>query len=168
MTFRRLASVLGTIALVLAAHAGVASAHGVEVTADLDGTIATLELTDETGEVCVSVDPASEASAVAAVVDGSTDEVLLILGEGFGTTESCRFHDVDIVNGVLADVDAHRFVLAFGNDETSGVLMKPRLPDPPSRVGATESDGGFNGPVVFAVGASLGLALVVLRKRFLS
>ncbi len=82
---------VGTIGLVLVAHAGAAAAHGVDVTAEVDGVTAALELTDETGEVCVAIDPAPEDSAVSAIVNDETDEVILILGEGFGTTQSCQF-----------------------------------------------------------------------------
>lgn len=169
MMFRRSASALGTIALILVTHAGHAAAHGVDVTAEIDGSVAALELTDETGEVCVAVDPAPENSAVVAIVDDATDEVLLILGEGFGPASTCQFFDVDIVNGVLDNVDAHRVVIAFGNSEASGVLAKPPLADSETAgQPAGSEDDGLNASLVFGVGASVGVALVVLRKRFLS
>lgn len=165
--FRRSASVLGTIALVLTTHAHTAAAHGVEVTAEVDDSVATLELTDETGEVCIGIDPAPESSAVVAVVESSTNEVLIILGEGFGPAQACQFFDVDTVNAVLADVDAHSLVIAFGNNESSGVLTKPRLPDSETATAATEDAeaGDLNVPLIFGAGAVLGIAAVVIRKR---
>lgn len=168
MMLRRLASALGTIAVVLAAHSGPAAAHGIDITAEIDGTVATLELTDETGEVCAAIDPAPENSAVVAIVDDATNEVLVILGEGFSTTPSCQFFDVDVVNGVLENVDAHRLVIAFGNSEASGVLAKPALPQSETAIQPDDGeDDGPNVPLIFGVGASLGIALVILRKRFL-
>ena len=174
MMFRRLASVFGTIALVLMTYSTSASAHGVDVTAEIDGAIATLELTDETGEVCVGIDPAPEKAAVVAIINDISEEVLLILGEGFDTTPSCQFFDVDIVNDILADVDAHRLVVAFGSGESSGVLTKPRLSDSETAIGAVDgaaeasSESGTNVPLVFGAGIALGIAGVVIRKRFFS
>ena len=166
MTFRRLASVVGTIALVLTTHPGVAAAHGVDVTAEVDGALVTLELTDETGGVCTTVEPIPEPSTVLAIVENDTEEVLIILGEGFGTAPACQFFDVDTVNAVLADVDAYSAVLAFGNDVSSGELTKPRLPESETAISAGEqADDGRNVPLVFGVGAVLGVAGVLIRKR---
>lgn len=175
MTFRRSASVVGTIALVLMAHSAPASAHGVEVTAQIDDATATLELTDETGEVCIAIEPAPENAAVVAIVEDASDEILLILGEGVTATSSCQLFDVAIVNGILGDVDAHRLVVAFGNRESSGVLAKPRLPDSETATGVDDAvqteapaENGPNVPLVFGIGIALGLATVVIRKRFFS
>ena len=179
MTFRRSASVLGTIAVVLATYGAPASAHGVEVTADVGEAKATLELTDETGEVCVAIDPAPQNSAVVAIAESAGGEVRLILGEGFGPGSRCQFFDVDIVNSVLADVDAHRLVIAFGNDESSGVLTKPRLSDSETATGevseetapgdvVTPEAAETNVPLVFGIGLALGLGAVLIRKRFFS
>lgn len=171
MTFRRLAPVVGTIALVLTTLSSPAAAHGVDITADVDGTAAALELTDETGEVCIAVDPAPENSAVHAIVDDVSNEVLLILGEGFGADESCQFFDIDVVNGILADVDAHRLVIAFGGSEASGLLAKPVLPESETATGASTTEvetSETNTTLVFGVGIALGVAAVVVRKRFFS
>ncbi len=175
MNFRRLACVLGTIGLSLMAYSAPASAHGVEVTADIDGSTATLELTDETGEVCVAVDPAPPAAAVVAIVDDESDEVLLILGEGFNATSACQFFDVDIVNGILADVDAHRLVIASGRSESSGLLTKPRVSESETAIAPSDDDTAetigeseTNVPLVFGVGIAIGIAAVVIRKRFFS
>lgn len=166
-----MAPVLGTLALVLLTHPGVAGAHGVDITADVDGTTATLELTDETGEVCIAVDPAPENSAVHAIVDEDSNEVLLILGEGFGPAESCQFFDVDVVNGILADVDGHRLVIAFGGSEASGLLSKPALPESETATGVVAADAETsetNTTLVFGAGIALGVLAVVVRKRFFS
>ena len=130
--------------------------------------MATLELTDETGEVCFAIDPPPEDSAVSAIVDGETNDVVLILGEGFGTTPGCQFFDVAVVDSVLADVDAHRLIIAFGNAESSGVLTKPQLPESETSTVDQAGDDGPNVPLIFGVGASLGVAIVILRKRFVS
>jgi len=173
MTFRRSATVLGTIALVLAGYSTAAAGHGVDITAEIDDSIATLELTDETGEVCIAIDPAPQTSAVAAITEASGSEVLLILGEGFGPASGCQFFDVDIVNDILADVDAHQLVVAFGNEEASGVLTKPRLADSETATGEVVDDTATetaetNVPLVFGAGLALGIAAVVIRKRFFS
>lgn len=172
MTFRRSASVLGTIALVLATYSAPASAHGVEVTAEIDDTVATLVLTDETGEVCIGIDPAPENAAVTAIAETDSGEVILILGEGFGPSSSCQFFDADVVNSILDDVDAHRLVIAFGNDEASGVLTKPRLTDSETATETasqvTTETAETNVPLVFGIGLALGVSAVVIRKRFFS
>ena len=174
MTLRRSASALGIIALILTTYGTTAAAHGVEVTAEIDDTTATLELTDETGEVCIGIDPAPRSTAVVAIVEDSSDEVLLILGEGFNATPSCQFFDVDVVNGVLADVDAHRLVVASGSTEASGVLTKPRLPDSETAKAVDDDaeaqpvESETNVPLVFGVGVAIGIAAVVIRKRYFS
>lgn len=166
MPFRRCLSAVGLTLLILAAHPSSASAHGVEVTARVDQTTATLELTDETGEVCISVEPALANMAVAAIAD-DTDEIVLILGENFEPTPACQFFDVDTVNAILADVDAHRLVIASGSTEASGVLVKPPPPESETAlVDSTADDGqGPNTTLVFVGGLALGIAIVVVRKR---
>lgn len=171
MMFRRSAFAFGTFGLVLLSYASHSAAHGVDVSADVDGATATLELTDETGEVCIAVDPAPENSAVHAIVDEDSNEVLLILGEGFGADESCQFFDVDVVNGILADVDAHRLVIAFGGSESSGQLTKPVLPESETATGAAPTEAETsetNTTLVFGAGIALGVLAVVVRKRFFS
>lgn len=172
MSLSRCGLAVCTTSLVLLTHAGMASAHGVDISAELepvsdegDAMVATLQLTDETGEVCVAIDPAPPSTAVSAIRP-TGDNVLIILGEGFGPSEACQLFDVDAVNAVLADVDAHEFVLAFGDNESSGTLTKPAPPESETALAdAAAEDDEINVPLVFGVGAAIGVTFAVVRSR---
>lgn len=159
-------------ALILGPAAAPALAHGIDVTAALepkDGpVVASLELTDETGQVCLTFDREIGASAQASI-EMRSGMPLVDLGSGFGSTERCQFLDVDSVDQVIADVGAHRLtVLDPETSETaSGQLAKPTAPVAIGiEADSPESEStGPNLPLIFGIGAALGIAIAVIRKR---
>jgi hypothetical protein len=182
MTARAFGTTLRTAtfatALILGISASPAGAHGVEITTTIGGSdgpiLASLELTDETGEICLTLDRGIEVDVTIETLDGIA---VVELGNGFGPTERCQFLEVDSVNKVLADVNGHQ-VTVFDTETgqaASGQLAKPA---PPVAV-RVESDSiqsdsddtdssGVNVPLVFGVGAGIGVAIAVIRKRLRS
>lgn len=160
-----------TVGLLIATPA---AAHGVDIEVDTtssDFDVVELELTDETGEVCVVVEPAIDAAASVAItdVDGT---VVVDIGGGLGPDQACRFLDVDAVNAVLADVDGHRLRID-GELALDSALSKPVAPISDSATGDSataqlaedDEDSGPSLPVVFGVGAAVGIGIAVLRSR---
>jgi hypothetical protein len=163
-------------ALLLWSSASPAAAHGIVISAVLDSggdpLAARLELTDETGEICLALDRDTHASAQAMIetLDGT---LVVELGSGFGSAERCQFLDVESVDSVLADVDQHQLTILdpeTGNT-ISGQLTKPPAPSPVGiessapEGSASSGPDGPNVPLIFGVGAALGVGIAVIRKR---
>lgn len=153
-----------TALLVMASPVG---AHGVDIIADLEGRPAQLELTDETGEVCLRFSSAVDPADLITIAVVSTGQTALELGGGFGVEEVCQFLDPDSVDAVLADVDGHELVRRQPNGSVSrATLQKPLPPVSETALVDTTDDGGPNVRLIFAIGGCLGIAIAVLRKRF--
>ena len=135
---RCVAALLTSFVVVLFVPALPAGAHGVDVTAELvdpadeTGVIAgevLVGFTDETGETCVEV-VASSGTFSLSIHRVAEPLASLISFDGVaGGEETCQLADVDVVNEVLADIDANAItVVGDGELVGTGVLTKPKPP----------------------------------------
>lgn len=146
-----------------------AHAHGVVASAELtaDGApvgTAQLEFTDETGDICFTIDVDDATPSAAVVRPTDSPETVADLDIAATGLEGCTRVPVDAVETILADVDAFVLVVEFdGGDDASGVLRKPLPPgfENVDAVAPTEAgeptDGGVDRGTVLAFGA-LGVA----------